>query len=384
MSDLFSEIHSDEALRVAEFPVAGEQVYLAHAGICPLPRCVGEAMSRYLRSSQSEDQETAAGSVVGSARERVASFLSVASSEIALVGPTSDALSVVAAGFPFVEGDNVIIYQDDYPSNVYPWLALRDRGVELRSIRPSQLGVIEVEDVLAVADSRTRLVALASCHFLAGFRPDLNEIGSALRERAIAFCVDGIQSVGAFQASLEYVDFMAADSHKWMLGPSAAGFLYVRKEWHDRLRATRWGWHNLACPDFVAKDSLEYVAGARRYEAGSPNLAGLVGLEAALGLLSRVGMERIGADLVTKRAYLIDAIERKGYQVLGGNLPENQWGGMLAFTHPAKDLQEIFSGLAQRRVRASLRKVRDGTEYLRFAPHFYNTRSELDLALEGL
>ncbi len=382
--DFLAEIQSDESLRSSEFPVVGEQIYLAHAGVCPLPRRVSEAMSHYLERSQFDDQETAAGPIVESTRRLLADFLSVSEDEVALVGPTSDALSIVAAGFPFDEGDNVIIYQDDYPSNVYPWLALRERGVEVRSVKPQQLGVIEVGDIVSLIDSKTRLVALASCHFLVGFRPDLDEIGAALHARGVAFCVDGIQSVGAFQAPLQNVDFMAADSHKWMLGPSSAGFLYVSREWQDRLRATRWGWHNLDCPDFVAKETLDYVSGALRYEAGSANLVGLVGLAEAVRLLESVGVSRVSADLCAKRAYLIEGVRRKGYEVLEVDFDEKAWGGMLAFTHSTKDLDEVNRGLKDRRVRASLRMIRSGIPYLRFSPHFYNTQAELDLALELL
>lgn len=384
MTDFLAEIHSNESLRRSEFPVVGEQVYLAHAGVCPLPRRVSDAMSDYLRRCQFRDQETAAGPIVESTRKRVASFLAVSVDEVALVGPTSDALSLVAAGFPFEEGDNVIIYQDDYPSNVYPWLALRERGVEVRGIQATQLGVIEVDDILPLIDSRTRLVALASCHFLAGFRLDLDEIGAALHAKGVAFCVDGIQSIGAFEAPLQNVDFLAADSHKWMLGPSSAGFLYVSREWTGRLRPSRWGWHNLSCPDFVAKDTLDFVPGALRYEAGSANLAGLIGLAESVALLSSVGVRHVGADLVAKRAYLIEHLRRKGYAVLGDDFDETRWGGMLAFNHSTKDLNEMHKALQDRRVRVSLRSARSGDQYLRFSPHFYNTQAELDRALESL
>lgn len=375
---------ADEAKRRALFPVTTERVYLAHAAVSPLPACVANSMGRYVASSQTEDQEKAAGDVEEETRSLMAQFLGVARAEVALLGPTSNALSLVAEGFPFDEGDNVVIYRDDYPSNVYPWLSLRGRGVAVRSVRAPSLGRIGVDEVLAEVDSQTRLVALASCHFLSGFRLDLDEIGAALRARGIAFCVDGIQSLGAFPLSLEFVDFMAADAHKWLLGPCAAGVLYVRQAWQDRLRVSQWGWHNVACPGFVAQDELLIRDDAARYEAGTANLTGLVGLQAALRLLSRFGMEQISQELLRKRAWLADGLLRAGYKVLGEGTPESRLGGMISAARQDCDMEKVFARLAEAGIRASLRQDRAGQAWLRFSPHFYNSLDELRAALASL
>ena len=384
MTDFLAELARDESFRVTEFPVARDQVYLAHAGICPLPRCVGDAMSEYIARAQNDDQETAAANLIEGTRTSLAQFLSVHPDEVSLLGSTSNALSVVAGGFPFNAGDNVVIYRDDYPSNVYPWLALQERKVEVKSVDVNRLGVITVDDVLGQVDHRTRLVSLASCHYLSGFRLDLDEIGFALRERGIAFCVDGIQSLGAFRTGLDYVDFMAADSHKWMLGPCSAGVLYVGQDWQERLGVTRWGWNNLSCPGFIAKDHLEFASTARRYEAGTANLVGLAGFARAVELLMSVGTASISEALLRMRGYLAEQIGSAGYQVLDSEIPLERCGGMISFTKEGKDLKEVMDRFAKRSIRASLRQVRDGRQLVRFSPHFYNTESELELAVECL
>jgi cysteine desulfurase / selenocysteine lyase len=384
VTDYFANIVENESLRLDEFPVARDQVYLAHAGICPLPRCVAKAISDYVQASQSHDQETAAGDLIEKTRASLADFLAVHPDEVCLLGSTSNALSVVAAGFPFQAGDNVVYYGDDYPSNVYPWLALQEREVEARSLEMSRLAVINVDDVLRRVDGRTRLVSLASCHYLSGFRLDLDEIGFALRERGIAFCVDGIQSVGAFHTELSHVDFMAADSHKWMLGPCSAGVLYVRREWQDRLRPSSWGWNNISCPNFIAKDRLEFSSTARRYEPGTANLVGLAGLVRAVALLKSVGLPQISQRLLRMRASLSDRVGAAGYQVIEPGIPEERSGGMLSFTRKESDLNVVMERFADRSVKASLRQVRDGRQCIRFSPHFYNTDAELELAVECL
>lgn len=379
------DVLRDEALRREEFPVCREKVFLAHAAVCPLPRRVAEAVAGYATQATLDDQERPVlAGLTRETRELAGRLIGAAPDEIALVGPTSLGLSYVAGGFPLRRGDNIVVYFEDYPSNVYPWMALADRGVEVRFLHARGLGRIGVGEVVGQTDENTRLVALASCHFISGWRLDLAAVGRALRERRIAFCVDGIQTLGAFPTLAEHADFIAGDAHKWMLGPCGAGFLYVRREWHTRLRPMVYGWNNVACPDFVAREVLEFRAGAHRYEAGSHSMLGLVGLRAALGLILEVGVEAIGAELRRKRAILVDGLRSRGWDVLGAEVAVEQQSGIVSATRGDRDLRESQARLEARGVVVSLRTDRSGRRYLRFSPHFYNTDEELARALEIL
>src|SRR5690349_697251 len=226
-----AEILADESLRQREFPVAREKIFLGHAGVSPLPARVAQAVADYAQQGTTGDQESLVfPALIEDGRKLAAGLLNCQPDEVAFVGPTSLGLSLVASGLKFRKGDNILIYHDDYPSNVYPWMALAERGVEVRLLNVRGLGVIRPRDVLGQVDENTRLVALASCHFVSGYRLDHVSIGKALRERRILFCLDAIQTVGAFPTTVEYVDLLAADAHKWLLGPCGAGVMYVRKE----------------------------------------------------------------------------------------------------------------------------------------------------------
>ena len=203
-------------------------------------------------------------------------------------------------------------------------------------------------------------MALASCHFLSGFRIDVEQIGAALRARGILFCLDAIQTIGAFPTPIAHVDFLAADAHKWMLGPCAAGLLYVRKELQDRLRPVVYGWNNVRCPNFVAQEELALRSGAQRYEAGSHNLFGLVGLTAALELLQEIGLENIAAELLRKRAWLVPALQAKGYTVLHAAAANENTSGIVTFFQPGADMAALALRLEQARVIVSLRVDRSG------------------------
>ena len=379
------ELHSNEELRQHEFPVARKTIFLGHAGVCPLPRRVAEAMNRFNEQcTQGDQEESLPRGFFSTIREKACRLINAKPEEIAFVGPTSLALSFVAEGLKFRRTDNVLIYQDDYPSNVYPWMTLAKRGVEVRYLNVKQLGQIRLADIKGQVDENTRLVALASCHFLAGYRIDLDAIGIFLRERNILFCVDGIQTLGAFPTNAANVDFMAADAHKWMLGPCAAGLMYVRREVQDQLLPTTHGWHNIRCPNFVAQEELNYRQDARRYEAGTANLVGLAGLGAALDLLLEIGIENIAAESLRKRAWLVPALQKKGYEVLQANAaPENQ-GAMISFLKEGADLAATHQKLKEANILTSLRGDRTGRKLLRVSPHFYNTDAEIRRVFELL
>jgi selenocysteine lyase/cysteine desulfurase len=304
--------------------------------------------------------------------------------EIAFVGPTSLGLNLVAAGLSLRKGDNILIYQDDYPSNVYPWMALAEKGVQVRLMNVRELGRIRNIDVLGQVDENTRLVALASCHFVTGWRIDIAGIGQQLRARNIPFCVDAIQTLGAFPTTVEHVDFLAADAHKWLLGPCAAGILYVRKEFQERLRPTIVGWHNVRCANYVAQDQIVHPPDGRRYEAGSANLIGLAGLQAGMELLLEVGIDNIAAELLRKRAWLVPALQAKSYAVLGGSAPPENASGIVTFYKPDAHMPTLHAKLAEANIITSLRASRAGQRYVRLSPHFYNTDAELQRMLELL
>ena len=373
-----NQILTDEELRQHEFPVARNKIFLGHAGVCSLPRRVAQAMTDCVNGATLGDQEAFVMHRLEETRQAGARLLNCQPDEVSIVGPTSLALSFVAAGLDFRRGDNILIYHDDYPSNVYPWMALAERGVKVRLLNTRGLGIIRAIDVMGQVDENTRLVALASSHFISGHRIEHDVIGKFLRERNILFCLDAIQTLGAFPTSVENVDFLAADAHKWLLGPCGAGLLYVKKDLQHKLNPPVYGWHNVHCPNFVAQEKIEFRGGAKKFEAGTHNLVGLVGLLTAMELALEIGVENIAAELLRKRAWLVPALQAKGYTVLNATPNPENASGITSFNAPDKDLAGLNQKLTEAGIVASLRTDRKGQDYLRFSPHFYTTDAELE------
>jgi selenocysteine lyase/cysteine desulfurase len=379
-----AEILSNEDLRHHEFPVTKNKIFLGHAGVCALPRRVAQAISDCAAGGSLGDQEEFVMHRIADARNAGAKLLNCQPDEVALVGPTSLGLSFVAAGLNFRKGDNILIYHDDYPSNVYPWMALAAKGVQVRLLNTRGLGAIRAVDVIGQVDENTRLVALASCHFISGHRLEHDAIGKFLRERGILFCLDAIQTLGAFPTGVEHVDFLAADAHKWLLGPCGAGIFYVKRDLQEKLNPPVYGWHNVRNPNFVAQEKIEFRGGAAKFEAGTHNLVGLLGLIAAMDLALEIGVDNIAAELARKRAWLAPALQAKGFSVLNSKPKPENAGGITSAFLPGKDLAPLHKKLADAGVIASLRTDRKGQNYLRFSPHFYNTDAELRRVLELL
>ena len=377
-----SEILENEELRRHEFPVTRDKIFLAHAGDAPLPRRVAEAVANYAHEATTGDQEKFVyPGILEKGRKLGAQLLNCQSNEVAFVGPTSLALSFIASGLKLRRGDNILVYFEDYPSNVYPWMALADKGVEVRMMNTRGLGLIRPKDVVGQVDENTRLVALASCHFISGYRLDFQAIGKHLHSRNILFCLDAIQTVGAFPTTMEEVDLLAADAHKWLMGPCGAGLMYVRGTLQESITPPIYGWHNVRCPNYVAQEHVVFRSGPQKYEAGTHNLLGIVGLVAAMELILELGVENIARELLRKRALLVPALQAKGCTVLQADAPAENASGIVSFHRPGSDLAALHQKLTDAGVVTSLRGDRAGQQYIRLSPHYYNTDAELERVL---
>lgn len=382
--DLLASILADEQARRDAFPICENKVFMAHAAVTTLPRVVADAMVDLARGASTDVREFAETlKMIQQTREVAARLIHAGPEEIALLGPTSLGLSLFANGIDWQVGDEVICYLDDYPANVYPWLNLRSRGVAVHFLEPPAPGAITPELVEEALSPKTRLVALASCHFVSGYRIDIAGIGKLLRERGILFSLDAIQTLGAFPTTVEHVDFLSADAHKWLLGPLAIGIVYIHKEWFELCRPTLLGSWNIKAPGFMAQPEIEFLPTAQRYEPGALNLSGIAGMKAAIELLLEVGIDRVAERILSIRTRLAKGLEELGFRLLDAS-PASAQSGITTVSHPSRDVTALFEKLSRENIVCSPREDRAGTKFLRFSPHFYNTEAEVDRVLEAL
>jgi len=358
----------------AEFPVLQQQLYVNHAGVSPTSLRVAKASREWMEDvvQNGVRNERSWEARSEQARRLAARIIGAAPEEIAFVRNTSHGLGLVAEGLDWKPGDEVAVAASiEYPSNVYPWLHLRDRGVVLREIEPRDGGVTP-EAVAAALTPRTRLVAVSSVQYGSGYRTDLEALGELCARAGVLLCVDGIQSVGCLPTDVKRsrIHFLSADSHKWMLGVSGIGFLYVDREVLPRVRPSLVGWRSTTdCWNFN-RSHFELRPDACKFEEGSHNFLGNYALGAALELLLEVGVERIEVRIRELLVHLERELRALGCET--GPTPEHR-AGILTFLPPSGEPQALASFLSERGVSFSLRRGR-----IRISPHFYNQPEEMD------
>ncbi len=366
------------AYRATEFPVTRTWAYLNHAAVSPLPNRVVEAMVRFLEARRMgelglEDQQP----ITEATRALAAQLLHATPEEVAFVGSTSDALNFAAQSLPLEPGDNVILCDMEFPANVYPWMNLQRKGVEVRIV-PHDRGGLTPERLAEHLDTRTRVVTVSSVEFLSGYRADLPALAQLAHEAGAAFVVDAIQSLGAVPMDVRAcgIDILAANGAKWLMAPIGITVLYVRREWIERLQPVYAYYGAVVHPEPYLAYDWTLRADARRFEPSSPNVAGLYGLHAALSLLLEVGVERIYAHLLALTDRLIEGLQALGLEILTPRDREHRAGIVTCRT---SDVRRDWARLKEARV---LVAQREG--YLRISPHFYNIPEEIDRLLEVL
>lgn len=374
---LIATLEADEELRRREFPICARKIYCAHAADAPLPRRVADAMRDSIeRASIDARQYDLELAHVEETRKAVAQLLGATVDEISFTGPTSSGLNAIANGLDWSRGDEVICYLDDYPANVYPWLALERHGVRPVLLETKCIGEITPAIVEQALTRRTKLVALASANFCSGYRIDLESIGALCAERGVWFCVDAIQTLGVMPTELEHIDFLSAGAQKWMLGPSGAGILYVKQSWRDLLRPAVVGGWNVQSDNFIARREIEYAGGARKFEPGAYYHAAIAGMGAAVRLLLEARPELIAARVLLLTEYLKLQIASHGFEFLTSDEAKTR-SGILTFRHPEVASDQLLAALLENDIVVSLRFDRSDRSWLRVSPHFYNTFDEI-------
>lgn len=383
-----SEIRTLSEAR-ALFPITEKWAYFQNASIGPTPRPVVDAAESALRSQAVNGTEAYVDWLDNNekVREEVAKLLNADTDEISFVRNTAEGLARIALGLNWKQGDNVVTYAHEYPTNVLPWLALADKGVQVRQV-PVTDGRIGVDEIAALVDSRTRLVALSSVQFANGFRLDMETIGSFCRDRGILFSIDAIQHLGVlpFDVKTTPVDFVSAGAHKWLLSPTGSGLFYARKEVQDMLRVVEVGYagtRDYSLNDELLDYRLEYRPSAQKWEGGLAAFSTIAGFGAAASLFNTLGIESIEKHVLALTDYAADGLEGLGYKILSPRSSRAEKSAILSFVHPTVPAARLKTYLAARSISISMRTVH-GTPVARISPHLYNTVGEVEMLLAAL
>jgi len=364
-----------------EMPITRQWAYFDHAAVAPITARAQKAINEWAvdMAENGDVMEHRWVRRIEEVRGLAGRLLDADPVDIAFIKNTSEGIGIVAEGFPWKPGDNIVTAAEEYPANIYPWMNLANRRVEFRAI-PSRDGRIWTDDIAAAIDSRTRLVSLSFVEFASGFRNDLDAVGSLCRERGIFFFVDAIQGLGVLPLSVQKspIDFLSSDGHKWMLGTEGAGIIYVRRELVDMLHPVGVGWNSVIGARNFGKIDFRLKPNAGRWESGSLNVSGIAALGASLELLLEIGISEIQGRVLELTDYLCERAKKIGLEVFSSRQQEDK-SGIVSLVTPKPDPIQLVRQFKKEHVVINQRAGR-----LRVSPHFYNTHAEIDRLIDLL
>jgi cysteine desulfurase/selenocysteine lyase len=365
------------------FSHTGQLVYLNHAAVSPPPIKTIQAIAAQLKDVAENGSLHYRNWVAVRERARTlaAEMLGARPHQVAFMRNTSDALSTIANGLKWKEGDNVVTFKGEFPSNVYPWLRLRAaHNTEVRFCQERD-GRVDVDELIALIDKRTRIVAISHVQYGSGYRADMERIGRAARLHDALLVVDVIQGMGAEPINVEaqLIDAAAGACHKWLLTPEGIGLLYLSDRARERIEPTLVGWMSVALPEDYGNFEQEWTRGALAWETGTAPTSLIHGLESSLSLLQETGVERISAHLHELTDYLCERLQNRGYKIVSSRLPSEK-SQIVCIQHQGGwSPMALYNHLKKRNIITAPRGTR-----LRISPHLYNTAEDIDALMDGL
>jgi cysteine desulfurase / selenocysteine lyase len=367
----------------ALFPVTQRSIYFNHAAISPPPITAIRAVEAQLQDVHENGSTNFRSwlAVKEQARELLAGLLGARPEQVAFMRNTSDALSTVANGLKWSAGDNIVTFRREFPSNIYPWLRVRDTfGVELRMCDEHR-GRIDQAELEGLIDHNTRVVAISQVQFASGFRVDLKRLARAARRHDALLVVDAIQALGVVPTSVEEdnIDVAAGAGHKWLLAPEGVGYLYLSDRARQRIDPTLVGWVSVPDPDDYLNFEQGWNRGTLAWETGTGPTALLHGFKASLEFLNRFGVGNIAAYLEEVTDYLCEVLKAKNYEIVSSRAPGEKSQIVCIRHRGGMPAMALYHHLMKRNIVTAPRGDR-----LRLAPHLYNTSHEVDELVKAL
>ncbi len=356
------------------------RIYFNHSSVSPMSTFVTNKLKDFtaLSSEGAIDDYMLVLKTADTTRRQLASLLNTDADRFAFGDNTSNGLNLLAQGLHLKHGDEVILNNLEFPANVYPFLNLQSDGVKI-TFAKSRGGIVTAEDIIDCISPATRVVSVSLVQFLTGYRINLKTLTDFCKPRGIIVCVDTIQGLGGVQMDLSEtpLDFIASGVQKWMMGPMGFSFIYITEELQARLRPRYVGWLSVINAWNLLDYKLEPRKDAAAFQNGTMNVIGLMGFSGALELFDLTGSQNREQVILDNTEYFIAKLLELGHTPLMQDVQRENLAGIITF-HPANG-QEIFNHLQSKKITCSLREG-----MIRFSPHFYNTKDEIDLVIEEL
>jgi selenocysteine lyase/cysteine desulfurase len=369
------------------FPVTDKKkgiTYFNSASTGPLSRPVRKALDDYYELTQYLEKSAIdhdAFAALDNIRRQGAKLIGAKADEVGFGFSTTFGLNIAAFGLPLKKGDEILLSDIEFPANVYPWVALKERGIKVKFIK-SEERCFDIDNFKKAIGPKSKVLSLSFVQFFNGYKNDLEEIGRICKERGLYFVVDGIQGCGVEPLDVNKckIDIFSSGAQKWLLAPLGTAFFYVRSELRPKLNFAFASWLSvdwqLNFTDLFHYD-LPFFDTARRFEMGTYPYAHVFAMEKALGIINDLGVKNIQRHNYELLDRLIDYLKANERYKITSNLEKSHRSSILTFTcDRAAELHRILS---EKKIICSFRQ---GS--IRVSVHLFNNMAEIERLLKVL
>jgi cysteine desulfurase/selenocysteine lyase len=355
-------------------------IYFNHASSGPFSSLVTESLTELLKekSEKNIDDYSSFLKVVDETKELLAQLINCDIDRTAFVDNTSNGLNIIAQSVDWNQGDRILLNDLEFPANVYPFLNLKKRGVEVDFVK-SVNGIVTAEQIIESVKPKTRMISVSFVQFLSGYKVDLEKIGNYCRANNIIFCVDGIQGIGAVNIDVQKskIDFLSCGTQKWLLGMQGLAFIYINENLQRKINPANVGWLSVNNAWNLLDYKLDLKTTAHVFQSGTLNSFGICAFNTSLKLFNDIGFNNIEKQVLSNTKYFLEKLQNIGLKPILANCNEENFAGII--TYKPENAEKIFSELTKKKIICSLREG-----LIRFSPHFYNTKQEIDIVVGEL
>lgn len=352
-------------------------VHLCAGGETPILKSHQDAVGRFFHDKPlGEDGRHRFEQTYLNCKEKAGRLLNVSPEEIAFLSSTTEGINLLAHALDWRPGDNVVVADVEFPSDILPWTRLERLGVELRLVRHRDWRV-SMTDLESRIDSRTRVVAVSLVSFLTGQRLVLEELSHRVRSAGALLSVDATHAAGVVEVDAGLADVLISSCYKWLLGTHGVSVFYWNRSRLPDLEPPFLGWHTPAnFTDWRHPTRYEMRPGADRFEAGNPAYIAIYILDNALGYLSGVGVDEIESYVLDLSETVLRGVTELGLEIMTPARPQER-AGNVCFTVPEPNA--VMRWFEERGI-----LVWGDTQRVRVSTHLYNTAEDVTRLLENL
>lgn len=356
------------------------RIYFNHASTGPISKSVREKLNEIITEKSESEIDGFKKFLQASAETKnlLGEMIGAENDRIAFVDNTSNGINILAQGLKWKRGERILLNDLEFPANVYPFLNLQKDGVEVDIVK-SKNGIVSAEDIIENIKPETKLISISQVQFLTGYRVDLEKLGRVCKEKEIILSVDAIQGLGAVKLDIkkQNIDFISCGSQKWLLGLQGFGFIYISEELQKRISPRYVGWISVHDAWNLLDYNLKLKSNAECFQGGTINTLGVFALNTSLKFFREYGFDFIEENVTANSAYLIEKLENMGLEPVLKGIPKSNTAGIVSFK--SAESEKLFTGLAVEDINCA---VREGM--IRFSPHFYNVKEEIDKVIDIL